>query len=261
MIGRWRAGSPWFEENGDPTDRGGAVSEVTETQLPGVGVRHEFVTAGGERVAVLSHRTGRREIAVYDRADPDACTTVLHLTPTTPAPWPSSSVPARSAKRWRPCSNASKASPSTGSRSRRVPARRRDDRRGRVPDPDRRLDRRRRSGRGTTSRRPGPTPLRGRRRRRRRRHARRAGPAARPAGGVTVLAAAGGRGGDGVHRDRRAWPSSSPSWPGWPAGSGSRRSPSTCWPGWRSARAASPPSTSAPTSSVSSPRSGSCCCC
>lgn len=55
------------------------MPEVTETQLPGVGVRHEFTTAAGERVAVLSHRTGRREIAVYDRADPDACSTVLHL--------------------------------------------------------------------------------------------------------------------------------------------------------------------------------------
>lgn len=55
------------------------MAEVTETQLPGVGVRHEFATGAGERIAVLSHRTGRREIAVYDRADPDSCTTVLHL--------------------------------------------------------------------------------------------------------------------------------------------------------------------------------------
>lgn len=55
------------------------MAEVTETQLPGVGVRHEFATGAGERVAVLSHRTGRREIALYDRADPDSCTTVLHL--------------------------------------------------------------------------------------------------------------------------------------------------------------------------------------
>ena len=57
------------------------MAEVTETQLPGVGVRHEFATGAGERVAVLSHRTGRREIAVYERADPDSCTTVLHLNP------------------------------------------------------------------------------------------------------------------------------------------------------------------------------------
>src|SRR5918911_1462805 len=57
------------------------MPEVSETPLPGVGVRHEFVTAGGERVAVLTHRSGRRELAVYDRDDPDACTTVLHLSP------------------------------------------------------------------------------------------------------------------------------------------------------------------------------------
>jgi TrkA domain protein len=55
------------------------MPEVSETPLPGVGVRHEFTTVDGERVAVLTHRTGRREIAVYDRQDPDACRAVLHL--------------------------------------------------------------------------------------------------------------------------------------------------------------------------------------
>jgi len=55
------------------------MPDVSETLLPGVGVRHEFVTAGGERVAVLIHRTGRRELAIYDRADPDRSTAVLHL--------------------------------------------------------------------------------------------------------------------------------------------------------------------------------------
>jgi TrkA domain protein len=55
------------------------VSQLTETQLPGVGVRHEFSTAEGERVAVVAHRSGRRELAVYERDDPDACRTVLHL--------------------------------------------------------------------------------------------------------------------------------------------------------------------------------------
>jgi K+:H+ antiporter subunit KhtT len=57
------------------------MPEVSETPLPGVGVRHDFVTAAGERVAVLTHRTGRRELAVYDREDPDACVAVLHLSP------------------------------------------------------------------------------------------------------------------------------------------------------------------------------------
>ena len=55
------------------------MPEVTETRLPGVGVRHEFTTAGGERVGVLSHRSGRRELVVYGMSDPDAATTVLHL--------------------------------------------------------------------------------------------------------------------------------------------------------------------------------------
>ena len=55
------------------------MPDISETRLPGVGVRHEFVTDAGERVAVLTHRTGRRELAVYDRGDPDASTTVLHL--------------------------------------------------------------------------------------------------------------------------------------------------------------------------------------
>lgn len=55
------------------------MPDIEETMLPGVGVRHEFTTAGGERVAVLTHRTGRRELAVYDADDPDTCRTVLHL--------------------------------------------------------------------------------------------------------------------------------------------------------------------------------------
>lgn len=55
------------------------MPDVSETRLPGVGVRHEFTTAGGERVAVLSHRSGRRELLLYDRSDPDVAMTVLHL--------------------------------------------------------------------------------------------------------------------------------------------------------------------------------------
>ena len=57
------------------------MPDIHETQLPGVGVRHEFTTDGGERLAVLSHRTGRRELVVYDRSDPDASSTILHLNP------------------------------------------------------------------------------------------------------------------------------------------------------------------------------------
>jgi TrkA domain protein len=52
---------------------------VTETQLPGVGVRHDFETVGGERVAVLTLRSGRRELMVFDDDDPDVCRGLIHL--------------------------------------------------------------------------------------------------------------------------------------------------------------------------------------
>jgi TrkA domain protein len=55
------------------------MTEVIETHLPGVGVRHEFTTADGERLAVLVHRTGRRDLAIYDRRDPDAPALQVHL--------------------------------------------------------------------------------------------------------------------------------------------------------------------------------------
>ena len=57
------------------------MPDVTEVRLPGVGVRHEFTTADGDRVGVLTHRSGRREIVVYDDEDPDRCGMVLHLSP------------------------------------------------------------------------------------------------------------------------------------------------------------------------------------
>ncbi len=57
------------------------MPEVTEVRLPGVGIRHEYTTFDGERVGVVSHRSGRREIVVYDRDDPDTCRFVLHLSP------------------------------------------------------------------------------------------------------------------------------------------------------------------------------------
>lgn len=57
------------------------MGDVTETQLPGVGVRYDFITTEGERVGVLSTRSGRRELLVYDRDDPDSCRAVIRLGP------------------------------------------------------------------------------------------------------------------------------------------------------------------------------------
>ncbi|MEU0564445.1 cation:proton antiporter regulatory subunit [Nonomuraea sp. NPDC005983] len=51
--------------------------DVEQTALPGIGLRHEFTTRSGMRVGVVSHRTGRRDLVIYDRNDPDrACETV-----------------------------------------------------------------------------------------------------------------------------------------------------------------------------------------
>ena len=55
------------------------MAKVEETQLPGVGIRHDFVTKNGERVGVITHRTGRKELLIYDRRDPDACRETVRL--------------------------------------------------------------------------------------------------------------------------------------------------------------------------------------
>ena len=55
------------------------MAEIQQTRLPGVGVRYDFVTGAGERIGVLVHRTGRREILLYDTEDPDSCRAVVRL--------------------------------------------------------------------------------------------------------------------------------------------------------------------------------------
>lgn len=55
------------------------MSEIHETELPGIGVRQEFSTAGGSRLGVLTTRSGRRELLLYDDDDPDSCRAVVHL--------------------------------------------------------------------------------------------------------------------------------------------------------------------------------------
>jgi TrkA domain protein len=55
------------------------MAEVRETILPGVGVRQEFTAHDGTVVGVVQHHDGRSDIVVYDAADPDRCTSMLHL--------------------------------------------------------------------------------------------------------------------------------------------------------------------------------------
>lgn len=56
------------------------MAQVTETQLPGVGVRYEFRAANGDLIGVVHHHGGRREVVVYDRDDPDVGRATMDLT-------------------------------------------------------------------------------------------------------------------------------------------------------------------------------------
>jgi TrkA domain protein len=55
------------------------MGSITETSLPGVGIRFDFTTRDGDRVVVVNHRSGRSEVLVCSKQDPDACHEVLRL--------------------------------------------------------------------------------------------------------------------------------------------------------------------------------------
>ncbi|MFC4534850.1 cation:proton antiporter regulatory subunit [Sphaerisporangium dianthi] len=53
--------------------------EIEQTALPGIGLKHEFTTHQGRRIAVVSHRGGRRDLVLYDRHDPDRACEAIQL--------------------------------------------------------------------------------------------------------------------------------------------------------------------------------------
>ena len=55
------------------------MANIKETQLPGVGIRHEITTRGGDRIGTITHRSGRRDLLIFDRKHPDACAQTLRL--------------------------------------------------------------------------------------------------------------------------------------------------------------------------------------
>lgn len=55
---------------------------MEQVELPGIGMRHDLVTDGGRRIGVVSYRTGERQLVIFDRDDPDACTERVALTDT-----------------------------------------------------------------------------------------------------------------------------------------------------------------------------------
>lgn len=57
------------------------MGDIQEVKLPGVGVRYEFETADGNRIGVVSHRSGLREVYSSRGDDPDEFRRVLGLSP------------------------------------------------------------------------------------------------------------------------------------------------------------------------------------
>jgi len=53
--------------------------ELSETRLPGIGVKFSFRTAHGGRLTVIQHNEGLREIYFFQRADDDEPTAVIQL--------------------------------------------------------------------------------------------------------------------------------------------------------------------------------------
>jgi TrkA domain protein len=55
------------------------MTRIDETRLPGIGIRHDFVTATGTKIGVVTYRDGRRELVVFDERDPDECRAAVYL--------------------------------------------------------------------------------------------------------------------------------------------------------------------------------------
>jgi len=53
--------------------------EVEEIKLPGIGLRHDFTTASGRRVGVISLKSGARHLAIYGEDDPDTVVASVEL--------------------------------------------------------------------------------------------------------------------------------------------------------------------------------------
>ncbi len=53
---------------------------VERVELPGIGVRHDILTADGRRLSVISFRDGGRELALSDEDDPDRADETIELT-------------------------------------------------------------------------------------------------------------------------------------------------------------------------------------
>jgi TrkA domain protein len=48
--------------------------------LPGIGMRHDVLTESGRKISVVSHRSGERDLSIFDADDPDSSSDSIVLT-------------------------------------------------------------------------------------------------------------------------------------------------------------------------------------
>lgn len=56
------------------------MPDIRETKLPGVGIEYDFTTRSGDHIGVIARHSGRREVVIYDPADPDSVINEFELT-------------------------------------------------------------------------------------------------------------------------------------------------------------------------------------
>ncbi len=55
------------------------MGDISESNLPGIGVRYDMTTRTGRAIGVVVHRSGRRDLVVYAIDDPDAVAESVEL--------------------------------------------------------------------------------------------------------------------------------------------------------------------------------------
>jgi len=55
--------------------------DLDRTGLPGIGLQHVLTTERGRQIGVISHHTGRRDLVIFDKDDPDTTLATVVLTP------------------------------------------------------------------------------------------------------------------------------------------------------------------------------------
>jgi TrkA domain protein len=58
-------------ERREPNRTGTVTMTIERTALPGVGISHAITTVARQRLGVISHVTGRRDLVLYDVDDPE----------------------------------------------------------------------------------------------------------------------------------------------------------------------------------------------